>query len=490
VAALSGAAATAAAEAWEWANFVRANYLLYARLLSSIAQEVKANRFVLTCLPNEGDQSERESRRRAIPRDHAMLKEVAALFDTPHLLPLLGQLGEATDQLLQSQLPDSSPLYPFLIEQCHALEGNHVDSGVSAALYEALRYCLPANLYGKLDLMGEHLKKKIEEIEAAQKQKGLFDSASSAASREQKEQLKTLQQIKACAERALRELQPAGHVKAQVAQHAPESILPSVIRMQRQTLDRSLDTQGRSLRPQVAAGQARCSVLDVPFRATPRLTARPAGTLEVGFLVGPCERLGGHVPDALKEIGLHPRILASVPFLCILGALQLLFMVMPVGNASEESVDRAKWVLFVFYTGLFVAGGSYFNANLSALALTLWVLAWSVCALLCYYFVTISWWVLHLSCIFFGWVYFRHWQKRHAPSQSAAPQSWVPWLAEQMARGTPISELRDYLERALPTADGESEPTTRRDRREQRIQTWLEQARKLLSDRTQPHATI
>ena len=86
---------------------MRANYLLYARLLVSVARETRLSRFRLT-----------------EKRDLQMLKEVAALFDTPHVFTLLRGLGEGIEQLLVTQaLPQASPLHQSLIEQLTIFEG-------------------------------------------------------------------------------------------------------------------------------------------------------------------------------------------------------------------------------------------------------------------------------------------------------------------------------------------------------------------------------
>ena len=63
---------------WAWAPFVRRHYLLYARLLRTVCDEVRLGRFELT---NK--------------RDLLMLHAVAALFDTPGVLREMRIMGAA-----------------------------------------------------------------------------------------------------------------------------------------------------------------------------------------------------------------------------------------------------------------------------------------------------------------------------------------------------------------------------------------------------------
>ena len=126
------AAAEAAAEAWPWSGFVRANYLLYARLLVSVARETRLSRFRLT-----------------EKRDLQMLKEVAALFDTPHVFTLLRGLGEGIEQLLVTQaLPQASPLHQSLIEQLTIFEVmTHRDGILHVRCIYPLRYMMPSMVW-------------------------------------------------------------------------------------------------------------------------------------------------------------------------------------------------------------------------------------------------------------------------------------------------------------------------------------------------------
>ena len=49
-----------------------------------------------------------------------------------------------------------------------------------------------------------------------------------------------------------------------------------------------------------------------------------------------------------------------------------------------------------------------------------------------------------------GVLYLRHVMRRYRPVKAASAESWVPWFAEQLARGTPEEELKEYMRRALP----------------------------------------
>ena len=80
-----------------------------------------------------------------------MLREVASLFDTPHVLTLLRQLGEGLEALLNQALPASSPLRACLEEQLFLLEGEPSRWRAACESY------LPASVYKELDLLDKHL---------------------------------------------------------------------------------------------------------------------------------------------------------------------------------------------------------------------------------------------------------------------------------------------------------------------------------------------
>lgn len=63
------------------------------------------------------------------------------------------------------------------------------------------------------------------------------------------------------------------------------------------------------------------------------------------------------------------------------------------------------------------------------------------------------WWLLLLPTLVVGLLYLRHWTKRHRPSEVASIESWVPWVSDQLRRGVPDDEVRDYLHSALPKGE-------------------------------------
>ena len=87
---------------WPWADFVRRNALLYVRLLTSVARELKANRF---------DLSDK--------KDLEMLQAVAALFDSRQVLAIVRTMCEALDQFLGRALPGQSATPRYLDEGRH-----------------------------------------------------------------------------------------------------------------------------------------------------------------------------------------------------------------------------------------------------------------------------------------------------------------------------------------------------------------------------------
>ena len=80
-----------------------------------------------------------------------MLRAVTALFATPHLLPLLRDMSEATEQLYDGFLSEASPHYVPLCEQLAAfeetLEGRR----------KACEGAMPNSIYRDLDAMDKKL---------------------------------------------------------------------------------------------------------------------------------------------------------------------------------------------------------------------------------------------------------------------------------------------------------------------------------------------
>lgn len=176
----------------------------------------------------------------------------------------------------------------------------------------------------------------------------------------------------------------------------------------------------------LSSGRARCSALRVPYRATPRLPIRPVGDSEVAALVAIAERLASLVPRGLIEHGLHPRILASGTSLSLFAVYAILLLVRP-------------------------------RTSSSLLLQTLW-------------------WMLLFPAVGLGGVCARRWAYTHKASQPAAAESWVPWLAEQLARGTSEDDLREYLRRALPSANAAGDASAK-DGGAAPIERMLERAR-------------
>ena len=228
----------------------------------------------------------------------------------------------------------------------------------------------------------------------AQNQKGFFEEGPRTA------HLPGVDELRRSAQRALRELQPAGHEiavrPAESREKRPEVALLTAV----------TKPLSASERLSVANGRARCSALNVPYRVTPRLPVRPVGAGEIPLLVDLSERVAVSVPPALLRLGLHPRLLASIPSLALTSFYALLIGLKPSSSGYGTPV-----------------------------------------------ILSILWWCLMLPSILIGVLHVRFWSRRHAPPQRAASESWVPWLIEELTRGTAEAELREYLVRALPHAD-------------------------------------
>ncbi len=285
----AGAAdAAAAAERWAFAGFIKRNYLLYARLLTSVAREVLAHRFEF--------DPKRDPKKFA--KDLEMLRAAAAVFDHPHVLPLVRCMGEALEQLLAQAMPDDHPLREGLVEQLLALEGDDLQLWRTAcAPY------LPTAVYEMLDKVDKYLHTRTDELTRRQGSTalgavstlgttlggpaspgGLFTSSASTPP------LAAIDSLRRSNQRALRELQstsapatPRGPRTDTRHRRSPVRLLP--------TTPRPLDQKQRA---DVASGHARCSALRVPYRATPRYQVRAYGQLELPSLVDVTEQLALH----------------------------------------------------------------------------------------------------------------------------------------------------------------------------------------------------
>ena len=423
--AVSSAAAAAAAEAWPWAPFVRSNYLLFARVLVRLASEVRLSRFRL---------SEK--------RDLIMLREVAKLFDHAHVLTLMRQLGENLEQLLSGALPPASPMRECLVAQLSALEGDPSRWRAACEPY------LPAKVYHELNGMDVYLQGKADDLKKAQAQKSFFDAAAGGGgSSGGLSPMAVIDELRRCAQRAMRELQPSGHEAAPAQPVHTHRERPSISliggggALAAATMVSGGNAVGsgaaggggvgsgaggaggavplsREQKAALLAGRARCSALSVGYRATPRLPVRPIGRYEVAPLVEIAERLGAVLPPAVRRTGLHPRVLASVPSLCLTAVYAILIGVRPTAPPIAAPPDDAL---------------PYDDGDAHVALLLLW-------------------WVLFLPSLAFGALHLRHWARQHAPSLRATAESWVPWVAEQLQRGVDEVELKDYLRRALPVA--------------------------------------
>jgi hypothetical protein len=440
------ARALQAAEAWTWAPFVRTNYLLYVRLLVSMAREVRLGRF----------------RNFHEKRDLIMLREAIALFSSPHLLLLMRQLGEALEQILQgggaplgvggggsgvggagggagggaAGGAGGARLREALAQQLILLEGPDPQRWRPAC--DAYR---PTKVYEALDGMDRELQTKLDEHKKKQSQKSFFEGSGDTSS---KNYVAFVEELRRFAQHCMRELapsnQPAASAGPAVEAHANDvRIETKLLRPARPLTDAERDDVGR--------GRARCSRLRVPYRTTPRQPIRPVGSGEVAFLVELTEQLAARLPPRLTRLGVHPRILASVPSVCLCVVYAILLALRPRSAAASQPAtppaDAAA-------TGAAPAGGAEdWEAAMHAGRQQLPAEAeFSLSAAL----LSALWWLLLLLTMGVGVLYVLYWVRKYKPSRAAAAssESWVPWLAEQLARGTSEEELRAYLRRALP----------------------------------------
>ena len=187
-------------------------------------------------------------------------------------------------------------------------------------------------------------------------------------------------------------------------------------------------------------GGARCSALQVPFRATPRMIVRPVGQLEVGFLVELSERFAPKMPQQLLRWGFHPRVFASYHTLAILCA-HVALLALP--SPQMVVLRLGWWLTFLLF------------AVLGVLVVLRWQVRWAR---------TILNPLLPESFHFFFFVYMEHAPGsclcsssqhlqdphvlprrvpcRHRPSAAAVAESWIPWTVEQLAKGASEEEVR------------------------------------------------
>lgn len=460
-AASSAVVATMAAEAaaaWRWAGFVRGNYLLYVRLLVSVSREVKLGRFRF----NE-------------KRDVVMLREAMALFSSPHVLLLLRQMGEALELLLlggsnaavggvgSAALGSASSgasasaaaggpggLRDVLVGQLAQLEGR--DPSRWRATCDAY---LPAKVYAALDGMDRELQTKLDEHRKRQREKNFFESAGDSSS---KSYVTVVEELRRFAQRCMRELQPAGQPSARpvVAVEKHKSDIRPAFTLLRPASDGYGGYENAPLtdeqRRMLGKGHARCSRLGVAYRATPRRPVRPVGEGELPILVDLSERLAARLPLAARRLGLHPRILASVPSLCLCTIYAILIAIRPTRPAASSVAPAVATPIATPATPDAAGLTAVHPAAVEAAALRAQQqqpdrqpdLSLSDALL------TALWWLLLLPTLAVGVLYLRHVMRRYRPVKAASAESWVPWFAEQLARGTPEEELKEYMRRALP----------------------------------------
>ncbi|KAL1529623.1 hypothetical protein AB1Y20_000565 [Prymnesium parvum] len=206
----------------------------------------------------------------------------------------------------------------------------------------------------------------------------------------------TIESLRLSVQHALRELLPPGreiHKEEKSSRYKRELLLLSG--KTPLTLDE---------RRKILHGGARCSALKVPFRATPRLPIRPVGSSEIRFLVELTERLAPKLPPALLEAGLHPRMLASYHAVVLLVA-HVVLLCMPTLDS------------FVLRLG---------------------------------------WYACFVAALTVGLLVLLQWRQLHKPSEAIIFESWAPWVSEQLARGTPESDISAALVASLPSASAAS----------------------------------
>ena len=346
-------------------------------------------------------------------RDLQMMREVAALFDSPHVLPLMRELGEALEQLLNPNQPTAvaSPLRAALEEQLNRLEGE------PTRWRDACQNYMPSEMYKELDKLDKHLQTKMDELR--KEHKSFFEGT---ALQQGSSPMQTLDALRNTTQRALRTLQPAGHDVASVRTTDGRTRRSSISLRTGSEAPLSADEKLK-----LASGRVRCSALKVAYRVTPALPVRPISSWsflygEIRVLVELTEGVATWLSaypqiEPLLQWGLHPRFLASTFFWSLLLSVGLV-------HAFPHLLSIAfDWLV----------GG----APMPSWLFVLW-----------------SWVVLFLSLTagMLGLLHFRQWQMRHRPSQVGAAETWVPWLAQQLQHGIGEEELRSYLERALSSA--------------------------------------
>ncbi|KAL3919568.1 MAG: hypothetical protein SGPRY_005580 [Prymnesium sp.] len=325
---------------WEWSLFVQRNYLLYVRLLTCVANETVSGRFNL----NEKREcacdvarlaflgpplcaSVTESCRpawlsRCSPLVQ-MLNAVAALFETPQLLPLMRSMSQAIEGLYHGSLSPSSPYHGILFEQLEALEE------IIEGRHKACEASMPNAIYRDLDAMDKKLQASSRRRMAmadgirARNPSLAFESPQVGASSIQL----TIESLRRSVQHALRELLPPGR-EIQREEKASQARV-EVLMLSGLT---PLSTEERRA---LLHGGARCSALKVPYRATPRLPVRPVSSFEIRWLVELSERLAPKMPHALLQTGFHPRLLASWHALVLLAAHAVL-LCMPIARGVPE----------------------------------------------------------------------------------------------------------------------------------------------------------
>lgn len=377
------------AESWEWAGFVRDNYFLYVRVLVRMANEVKG------VADSPTDKPKPRFMMREQKRDREMLAEFAALFGNDKLLTLMKGLGEALEQYQNGTLPASAPEYKALVSQLQQLEPLDQSRWQGACADYT-----PRKVYEALDGMDEYLQ---QEQAIMKKEQAKMPLVGMGAATSKGSPMAVVDELRRVAQKAMRELQPEGSevvVPRKIVQmaHPPIGLLDSAAA----ATPLSADEKDR-----IRAGRARCSALNVGYRATPRLPVRPVGKYEVTSLVELAEAVANQWPAFLKQRGLHPRFLANIPSLLLCAVYAFLVAVRPTPSRAEP---EAYWLLLI-----------------------LWLLVLAVSLAL-------------------GALYLRHWARRHKPSLRATAESWVPWVAEQLQRGVGEPEIKEYLLRtALPS---------------------------------------
>jgi len=277
----------------------------------------------------------------------------------------------------------------MVYRQLVSLEGNNWRS--------TCEQLTPRRIYQAMEKMEKELHNKSKELREkceghdSKPMKWVWDRISGSAATDasptgEQAQLQLVDELRQFAENVMRIIQPV--------HSAERSRQPAV------AAATNVDLCGDTARPlspeqrqKVLAGKIRCSALGAPYRATPRTPVRPLCSNEVRPLVVLAEYFATKLPPFVLE-WLHPRVFASRPMLVICAAIAALVAAYPAG------------------------------AHVALLIL---------------------WWLAMLAAAaMFALVYCR-WRRLNPPAQPAAPESWVPWIAEQLSRGVPQSVVREEL---------------------------------------------